>query len=108
MGQCLLPLVANRTGHSACATLPFDWELALGQCLRKPWSSFLILSGSSRHVPSTPDLELGFFSQSQPVCTAPSDCSFPIAVLMDTLAPLQLPLLLPTPTPPTRPVFRSR
>lgn len=61
-----------------------------------------------RHMPSTPDLELRFFSQSQPVYTAPSYCSFPIATLMDTLAPLQLPLLLPTPTPTTLPVLGSR
>lgn len=27
----------------AFAMLSFDWELAPGQCLRKPWSSFLIL-----------------------------------------------------------------
>lgn len=78
------------------ATLSFDWEAG-------PWPVFEetleLVFYTLRRMPSTPDLELRCFSQSQPVYTAPSYCSF--ATLMDTLAPFQLHSYFPPlPLPP--------
>lgn len=79
------------------ATLSFDWGAG-------PWPVFEetleLVFYTLRRTPSTPDLEHRCFSQSQPVYTTPSYCSFPFAPL-DTLAPLQLhPYFPPLPLPP--------